>query len=191
MRLFLRSDLTPWQPWWDYSDIRTGRASATNTHPALTSSPNKEANVAVSTVSLKSFPSQPLTITSEQISRYAEVAALVSELENQQKTLRAELLNLRAAGAEQELSSPYLLAFVDQVRRTVDWKTQALQLATKLYGIEQAAQWKLQVEVASPAQPITQVRVKPNPEYAAGLASAKRPVVSIGMPSESLARSGD
>lgn len=41
------------------------------------------------------FPAQgrtPLTITSEQISRYAELTALVSELENQQKTLRTELL---------------------------------------------------------------------------------------------------
>ena len=89
--------------------------------------------------------------------------------------------------------SPYLLAFVDQVRRTVDWKNHALQLATKLYGIEKAEQWKLKVEVAAPAQAITQVRVKPNPDYAANLASppTKRPVVSIEMPSESLARSGD
>ena len=62
------------------------------------------------------FPAQGRTsptITSEQISRYAELAALVSELENQQETLRAELLKLRAAGADQETDSPYLLAFVD------------------------------------------------------------------------------
>ena len=38
----------------------------------------------------------------------------MSELEGQQKTLRAELLKLRAAGAEQETDSPYLLTFVDQ-----------------------------------------------------------------------------
>ena len=66
------------------------------------------------------FPAQgrtPLTITSEQISRYAELAALVSELEGQQKTLRAELLKLRASGAEQETDSPFLLSFVDQERR--------------------------------------------------------------------------
>jgi hypothetical protein len=89
--------------------------------------------------------------------------------------------------------SPYLLAFVDQVRRTVDWKNHALQLATKLYGIEKAEQWKLKVEVAAPAQAITQIRIKPNPEYAANVAPppARRPVVSIGMPSESLAKSGD
>jgi hypothetical protein len=82
---------------------------------------------------------------------------------------------------------------VDQVRRTVDWKNHALQLATKLYGIEKAEQWKLKVEVGAPAQAITQVRVKPNPEYAANVANppAKRPVASIGMPSESLAKSGD
>ena len=62
--------------------------------------------MAVSTVTLNSFRSQPLTITSEQISRYAELAALVSELEDQQKTLRAELLRLRAAGAGQETDTP-------------------------------------------------------------------------------------
>jgi ribosomal protein L29 len=57
------------------------------------------------------FPAQgrtPLTITSEEISRYAELSALVSQLEAQQKALRLELLNLRAAGAEQETDSPYL-----------------------------------------------------------------------------------
>ena len=94
--------------------------------------------------------------------------------------------------AEQETTSPYLLNFVDQVRRTVDWKNHALQLATKLYGIEKAEQWKLKVEVAAPAQAIIQIRVKPNPEYAANLASSpsKRPGAAVWMPSESLARSG-
>ena len=84
--------------------------------------------MATTTVPSTSFPAQPLTITSEQISRYAELASLVSQLEAQQKSLRAELLTLRAAGAEQETDSPYLLAFVDQERRTVDWKTQAFRL---------------------------------------------------------------
>src|SRR5439155_17598040 len=140
-----------------------------------------------------SFSTQLTVITSAEISRYAEITSQLSQLEAQQKALRSELLNLHAAGAEQETGSPYLLNFVDQVRRTVDWKNHALQLATKLYGIEKAEQWKLKVEVAAPAQAITQVRVKPNPDYAANLASrpTKRPVVSIGMPSESLEKSGD
>ena len=81
--------------------------------------------MAVTTVALDSFPAQPLTITAEQISRYAELASLVSQLEAQQKSLRAEPLDLHRAGAEQETDSPYLLAFVDQERRTVDWKLQA------------------------------------------------------------------
>jgi hypothetical protein len=125
------------------------------------------------------FPAQgrsPLTITSEEISRYAELSALVSQLDAQQKALRLELLNLRAAGAEQETGSPYLLAFVDQERRTVDWKNHALELAELLYGIEKAAKWKARIEQSAPVQPITQVRVKPNPAYAAGL---KKPVASV------------
>ena len=125
------------------------------------------------------FPAQgrtPLTITSEDISRYAELSALVSQLEAQQKALRSELLTLRSAGAEQETDSPYLLAFVDQERRTVDWKTHALELAAKLYGIEKAADWKLEVEASAPIQPITQIRVRPNPAYAAGLT---KPVMSM------------
>jgi hypothetical protein len=122
---------------------------------------------------IHSFPAQgrtPLTITSEDISRYAELSALVSQLEAQQKTLRLELLTLRLAGAEQETDSPYLLAFADQERRTVDWKTHALELAAKMYGIEKAADWKLEVEASAPVQSITQIRVKPNPVFAAGLA---------------------
>jgi hypothetical protein len=121
----------------------------------------------------------PLTITSEEISRYAELSALVSQLEAQQGVLRLELLTLRAAGAEQETDSPYLLAFVDQARRTVDWKTHALDLAAKVYGIEKATTWKLEVEASAPVQPITQVRVKPNPAYAAGL---KKPAASVRIP---------
>jgi hypothetical protein len=146
--------------------------------------------MAVATVTPAVSPAQLTVITSEEISRYAEIT---SQLEALQKALRAELLDLHTAGAEQETGSPYLLAFVDQVRRTVDWKNHALQLATKLYGIEKAEQWKLKVEVAAPAQAITQIRIKPNPEYAANVASppSRRPVVSIGMPSESLAKSGD
>jgi hypothetical protein len=75
-----------------------------------------------------------------------------AKLEALQKALRAELLDLHTAGAEQETGSPYLLAFVDQIRRTVDRKNHALQLATKLYGIEKAEQWKLKVEVAAPVE---------------------------------------
>jgi len=148
--------------------------------------------VATSTVSPNSFPAQLTVITSAEISRYAEITSQLSQLEAQQKVLRCELLNLHAAGAEQETSSPYLLNFVNQGRRTVDWKNHALQLATKLYGIEKAEQWKLKVEVAAPAQAMTQIRVKPNPEYAANLASSpsKRPGAAVWMPSDSLVRSG-
>ena len=135
--------------------------------------------MATTTVPSTSFPSQPLTITSEQISRYAELASLVSQLEAQQKSLRSELLTLRAAGAKQETDSPYLLAFVDQERRTVDWKLQALALAEKLYGMEKAASWKSEVEASAPVQPITQVRVKPNPIYAAGL---RKPAETVRIP---------
>jgi hypothetical protein len=61
------------------------------------------------------------------------------------------------------MDSPYLLAFIDQERRTVDWKLQALALAEKLYGMDKAGAWKAEVEASVPVQPITQVRVKPNP----------------------------
>jgi hypothetical protein len=118
----------------------------------------------------------PLTITSQEISRYAELSALVTQLEAQQKALRLELLALRAAGAEQETDSPYLLAFVDQQRRTIDWKVQALTLAEKLYGIEKAANWKVEVEQSAPVLEITQIRVKPNPSFAARLT---KPVASV------------
>jgi hypothetical protein len=116
------------------------------------------------------------TITSDDISRYAELVSLISELEQQQKTLRGALLDLHRAGAEQETASPYLLAFVDQQRRTIDWKVQALTLAEKLYGIEKTANWKVEVEQSAPVLEITQIRVKPNPSFAARLT---KPVASV------------
>jgi hypothetical protein len=76
---------------------------------------------------------------------------------------------LHAAGAEQETDSPYLLNFVDTERRNVDWKAQSLVLAEKLYGLEKAASWKAKVEQSAPVQAITQIRVKPNATFAAGL----------------------
>ena len=138
--------------------------------------------MAIPEATIHPFPAQgrtPLTITSEEISRYAELVALVSQLESQQKALRSELLALRAAGAEQETDSPYLLAFVDQERRIVDWKTQALELAAKVYGIEKAASWKIDVEASAPVQSITQIRVKSNPSFAAGLT---KPPLSVRIP---------
>jgi hypothetical protein len=135
--------------------------------------------VAIHETTIHPFPAQgrtPFTITSAEISRYAELSALVTELDAQQKALRAELLALRNAGAEQETDSPYMLAFIDQQRRNVDWKTHALELAEMLYGIEKAAKWKARVEQCAPVLPVTQVRVKPNPAYAAGL---KKPAGSI------------
>jgi hypothetical protein len=131
--------------------------------------------MATQNVTIHPFPAQGrplLTITSEEISRYAELSALLTQLEAEQKTFRNKLLSLHAAGAEQGTDSPYLLAFVDQERRTVDWKMQALTLAEKLYGVSGAAAWKGEVEQSAPVQAITQVRVKPNPEYAAGLSRA-------------------
>ncbi len=112
----------------------------------------------------------------------------MSELEGQQKTLRVELLKLRAAGAEQETDSPYLLTFVDQERRMVDWKLQALTLAEKLYGLEKAANWKVEIETSAPVQPITQVRVKPNPMFAAGL---RKPAASVGLDGQVRREFGD
>jgi len=128
--------------------------------------------MAVHEINIHPFPAQGrphLTITSLQISQYAELAALISQLEAQQKALRTELLELRVAGAKQETDSPYLLAFTEQERRTVDWKTQALSLAERLYGLEQAGVWKETAEQTAPVQTITQIRVKPNPSFAAGL----------------------
>jgi methionyl-tRNA formyltransferase len=139
--------------------------------------------VATSQSNIRTFPAQeriPLTITAAEIGRYAELSALVSELEAQQKALRAELLTLHSAGAEQEADCPYLLSFVEQERRTVDWKQQARSLAEKLYGMERADSWKAQVEQSAPIQPITQIRVKPNPAYAAGLRKPAQPVQAIG-----------
>ena len=122
------------------------------------------------------FPAQgraPLTISSLQISQYAELTALISQLEAQQKALRKELLTLRSAGAEQGTDSPYLLAFIDQERRTVDWKTQAISLAERLYGIEQAGVWKETAKQTAPVKIVTQIRVNPNPSFAAGLTMAQ------------------
>ena len=132
--------------------------------------------MAVHEINIHPFPAQgraSLTITSLQISQYAELAALILQLEAQQKALRKELLALRSAGAEQGTESPYLLSFVDQERRTVDWKTQAISLAERLYGLEQAGAWKATAEETAPVQTITQIRVKPNPSFAANLAMSQ------------------
>ena len=79
------------------------------------------------------------------------------------------MLELRADGAEQEETGPYLLNFVDQERRT-DWKSEALSLAAMVYGARGVNAWMLQTEQAAPVQAITSIRVNPNPAFAAGLA---------------------
>jgi hypothetical protein len=149
--------------------------------------------MAVSTVAPRFSSIQPSVITSETISRYASLASQIKSLEAQKDNLRDEVLALHKAGAEQETTSPYLLQFVEQVRRTVDWKSHSLQLATKLYGIEKAEQWKLKMEVSAPPQTITQIKPVPNPEFASDVAvlPLRRPVSSIEMPTELLAQSGD
>jgi hypothetical protein len=149
--------------------------------------------MAVATVAPRISPIQLSVITSATISRYASLASQIKSLEAQKDRLRDEVLALHRAGAEQETTSPYLLQFVDQVRRTVDWKNHALQLATKLYGIEKAEQWKLKMEVSAPPQTLTQIKPIPNPEYVPNAANtpARRPVASIGLSNELLANSGD
>jgi len=140
----------------------------------------------MATATLPSSPSFPqFTITSEEIARYAELTSLLTQLEKQKDELRAELLELYADGAEQEETGPYLLNFVDQERRTVDWKSEALSLATIVYGAQGVNAWKAQTEQAAPVQAITSIRVKPNPVFAAGLARStgvavtKKPAVSV------------
>jgi len=133
--------------------------------------------MAVNERTIHPFPAQarefpPLTITAEEISKYAELSALVSQLESQQKALRAELLALRAAGAEQEDNCPYLLNFVEQERRAINWQAEATRLAERLFGIEKVAGWKADVEQSAPVQAVTQIRIKANPAYAAGICKA-------------------
>jgi hypothetical protein len=125
--------------------------------------------MATAKVSPLSSHLQSTTITSQQISRYAEITSLITGLESQKEALRSELLALHTAGAEQELDSPYILNFVETERRMVDWKAQSLALAERLYGLEKAATWKAEIEQSAPIQAITQVRVKPNSAFAAGL----------------------
>ena len=61
--------------------------------------------MAVATVTPAVSPAQLTVITSEEISRYAEITSQLSQLEALQKALRAELLDLHVAGAEQETGS--------------------------------------------------------------------------------------
>jgi hypothetical protein len=126
------------------------------------------------------------TITAEEIARYAELTSLLTQLEKQKEQLRAELLELHDDGAQQEETGPYLLAFTDQERRTVDWKSEALSLAALLYGAEGINAWKLKMEQAAPVQLITAIRVKPNPSFAAGVVKSgtaptviKKPAASV------------
>jgi methionyl-tRNA formyltransferase len=133
---------------------------------------------------LPSFPQ--FTITCQEISRYAELTSLLTQLEKQKEQLRAELLELYEDGAQQEETGPYLLAFTDQERRTVDWKSEALTLATMVYGAQGVNAWKVQTEQVAPVQAITSIRVKPNPAFAAGVvkpsstpAVVKKPVASV------------
>jgi hypothetical protein len=116
---------------------------------------------------------QSATITSEQIGRYVKITSQTAELEWKKDALRSELLTLHAAGAEQATRSPYLLNFVLSERRTVDWKEQSLALAQKLYGLEEAANWKARIEQTAPCLSITQIRVKPNPLFAGKLKMQK------------------
>jgi hypothetical protein len=125
----------------------------------------------MATATLPSSPSSPqFLITAAEVARFAELTSLLTQLEKQKDELRGELLELHADGAQQEETGPYLLNFVDQERRTVDWKSEALSLAAVVYGAQGVNAWKLQTEQAAPVQPITSIRVKPNPAFAAGLA---------------------
>jgi hypothetical protein len=125
----------------------------------------------MATATLPSSPSFPqFLITAAEVARYAELTSLLTQLEKQKDELRAELLELHADGAQQEETGPYLLNFVDQDRRSVDWKSEALALATIVHGVEGVNAWRLQTEQAAPVQVITSIRVKPNPAFAAGLA---------------------
>jgi hypothetical protein len=114
-----------------------------------------------------------LTITSEEISRYAAVTSQISKLQKEEASLRVELLGLYSVGAEQETGSPYLLNFVEQQEcRTVDWNTEAWKLAEKLYGFEKASRWITKAEESASVTPKTiEIRIEPNPSFAAGLAN--------------------
>jgi hypothetical protein len=54
--------------------------------------------------------------------------------------------------------------------------------------MEQAASWKVEIEASAPVQPITQVRVKPNSAFAAGL---RKPAVSVGLDGQARREFGD
>lgn len=130
--------------------------------------------------SIHAFPAQDrarLTITSEEINRYAALTSQISKLQKEETFLRDELLGLYSVGAEQETGSPYLLNFVEQQEcRTVDWNTQAWKLAEKLYGFEKASRWMAKAEESGSVTPITEIRVEPNPSFAAGLADLAGPM---------------
>jgi len=69
--------------------------------------------------------------------------------------LRAQLLQLHKAGAEQETDSPYLLAFVDQQRHAIDWKAEAMSVAVRVYGTDQLTAWNTRLEQTAPVQSVT------------------------------------
>ena len=131
--------------------------------------------------SIHDFPAQDrarltrLTITSEEINRYASLTSQISKLQKEEASLRVELLGLYSVGADQETDSPYLLNFVEQQEApTVDWQTEAWKLAEKLYGFEKASRWMARAEESGSVIPTTEIRIEPNPSFAAGLANPMR-----------------
>lgn len=128
--------------------------------------------------SIHAFPAQDrarLTITSAEISRYAALTSQISKLQKEEASLRVELLGLYSVGADQDTGSPYLLNFVEQEEcRTVDWNTEAWKLAEKLYGFEKASRWMARAEESGSVTPTIEIRIEPNPSFAAGLADPTR-----------------
>ncbi len=144
----------------------------------------------MATATLPSSPSfLQFVISAAEVARYAELTSLRTQLEKQKDELRSELLELHADGAEQEETGPYLLAFTDQERRSVDWKSEALSPTAVLYGAECVNAWKLKAEQSAPSQAITAIRVTPNPAFAAGVVKGNAAPTAVRKPAVSV-RSG-
>ncbi len=68
---------------------------------------------------------------------------------------------------------------MDQERRAVNWQAEATRLAERLFGIEKIGGWKADVERSASVQSVTQIRVQPNPAYAAGICKAAQTTTAV------------
>jgi hypothetical protein len=114
-------------------------------------------------------------VTQEDLDRFGSLIGELKVLGKERKDFRTKFIEARENGEDFPEGGPFVIKFVDKHPKDINWKEEAMILARMLTGSHTSAKVMIKtIEDEAPTNDVTEVSVKPNPDWVSVPISIKK-----------------